>query len=196
MFSRLITFARRKLSRQYNFDLQYANHKWDDLNSLAELGRYNIIVGLSRYFCPGGRILDLGCGEGVLQEKFTPADYLHYTGVDFSQVAIGRAASKGFANTTYTVADLNKLDIAGTFDVIIYNESIYYLDDPVAAVKRLIPHLAPGGVFIISQVDKHGHEDTAMWQLLESVLELKDRTKVTNIKGHSWTIHVYQPASK
>ncbi len=196
MFSRLITFARRKLSRQYNFDLQYANHQWDDLHSLAELGRYSIIVGLAQHFAPNGAVLDLGCGEGVLQEKFGSAGYRYYTGVDFSHVALDRARAKGFANTTHMVANLNKLEIEGLFDVIIYNESIYYLDDPVAAISRLVPNLAPGGIFIISQVDKHGREDTAMWQLLEPLLEIKDRTKVTNVKSHSWTIHVYQPKNK
>ena len=132
-------------------------------------------------------------GEGILQEKFSPADYTHFTGVDFSRVAIDRASAKALPNTTYLVGDLNALDVPGVFDVIIYNESIYYMDDPEAAIKRLLPQLAPGGIIIISQVDKHGKEQTAMWDLLNPTLDLAARNKVTNAQGYSWTIHVYKP---
>ncbi len=193
MFSQLRTFIKRKTSQQYKFDLQYARNQWDSMASLADLGRYSIIVGLVKYFCPGGRVLDLGCGEGILQEKFSPADYTHFTGVDFSRVAIDRASAKALPNTTYLVGDLNALDVPGVFDVIIYNESIYYMDDPEAAIKRLLPQLAPGGIIIISQVDKHGKEQTAMWDLLNPTLDLAARNKVTNAQGYSWTIHVYKP---
>ena len=187
-----MAFLKRKTSQQYRFNQQFACGKWDGLKDLAELGRYSIIVGFAGYFCKRARILDLGCGEGILQEKFAPTDYSYYLGVDFSEVAIDHAQKRADARTEFRVGDLNKLVIDGQFDVIIYNESLNYLGHPKEAVLKLFKNLSTGGVFIFSLVDKHGKEQTGLWQQLDSILELQERNKVTNLAGHSWTVQVYK----
>ena len=192
MIDKIISFVKRKTSQKYRFNQQYTNNRWDQLRDLAELGRYSIIVGFSKYYAMGGTVLDLGCGEGILQEKYSPADYGHFTGVDFSEVAIENVKKKNIANTTWLVGDLNKLTIEGTYDVIIYNESLNYLPDPKQAVVKLFSNLAPDGVFIVSLVDKHGKEQTGLWQMLDSILAVQERSKVTNLEGNSWTVQVYK----
>ncbi len=192
MFQKLASFVKRKTSQKYRFNLQYTNRKWDGLATLAELGRYSLIVGFARYFSANGHILDLGCGEGILQEKFSRSDYSHYTGVDFSDVAIENVNRKGRPDSTYLVGDLNKLVINGMFDVIIYNESLNYLSNPKDAVTTLFPNLTPGGVFIVSLVDKYGKEQTPLWEMLDSILEVQERNKVINLEGNSWTVQVYK----
>ena len=195
MLDKIKSFVKRKTSQKYRFNLQYTNHKWDGLATLAELGRYSLIVGFSRYFCTNGRILDLGCGEGILQDKFSTADYSHYTGVDFSDVAIENVNKQARPNSTYLVGDLNKLTIEGTFDVIIYNESLNYLSNPKEAVTKLFSNLKPGGVFIVSLVDKHGKEQTGLWEMLNSILDIQESNKVINLEGNSWTVQVYKVRS-
>ena len=192
LVAQLRSFIKRKTSQQYRFDLQFTNKKWDGLRSLAELGRYSIIVGYVRYFTRDAAILDLGCGEGILQQKFAPSDYAQYVGVDFSKVAIDSAQALANGKTKFVTGDLNHLNIEGSFDVIIYNESINYLSDPPGAVKALFPHLKEGGIVIISLVDKHGNEQTWLWEKLGTVLDLVERTKVTNLEGNSWTVQVYR----
>ena len=192
LVGQFVSFIKRKTSQKYRFNLQYESSRWDGLKTLAELGRYSLIVGYARYFSTNGHILDLGCGEGILQEKFSATDYTHYTGVDFSDVAIANANKKGHVNTEYIVGDLNNLTVTGMYDVIIYNESINYLSHPKEAIKRLYHHLNPGGVFIISLVDKHGKEQTGLWEDINSVLVLQERSKVTNLEGNSWTVQVYK----
>ncbi len=190
--ARLWSFIRRKTSQQYKFDQQFAGGVWEGLAAPGESGRYSIIVGYTGMFCPGARILDLGCGAGVLQERFANTNYASYTGIDFSAVAIEKARQQEDARTRFAVGDLNKLNIEGEFDAIIYNESIYYLSDPIAAIKALFKTLAPGGVFIFSIVDKHGKEQTSLWNPINELLDLQDKTKVINGQGHAWTVHVYK----
>ncbi len=189
----LIKFIKRKTSQKYRFELQYEGKKWDGLRGIAELGRYSIIVGLTKTFCPNARVLDLGCGEGVLLEKFGSADYASYLGIDFSEVAIENAQKIKNDRASFATGDLNKLDVAGQYDVIIYNESLYYLRNPKEAVRALFKNLAPGGIFIISMVDKHGKEETGLWMQMDEIMALQDRNKVTNAKGDSWTVQVYRP---
>ncbi len=188
----LLKFIKRKTSQKYRFELQYEGKKWDGLRGIAELGRYSIIVGLAKTFCPNARVLDLGCGEGVLLEKFGTGDYAAYLGIDFSEVAIQNAQQIKNGKASFATGDLNKLEITGLFDVIIYNESLYYLRSPQDAVRALFKNLAPGGIFIISMVDKHGKEETGLWMQMDEIMALQDRTKVTNANGDSWTVQVYK----
>ena len=192
IIAQLRSFIKRKTSQQYRFDLQFASDRWASLKSLEDLGRYSIIVGYTKYFCKNARILDLGCGEGVLFEKFAPTDYAQYTGVDFSKVAIEHANAMAKDNVNFIVGDLNHLNIEGNYDVIIYNESINYLSKPDQAALAIAGQLNPGGIIIISLVDKYGNEQVALWEKLGKVLDILERTKVTNLEGNSWTIQVYK----
>ena len=195
MLYKLESFIRRKTSQKYRFNLQYTNRKWDGLATIGELGRYSLIVGFARYFSTNGHILDLGCGEGILQEKFGRSDYSHYMGVDFSDVAIENVNKKGRPNSVYVVGDLNKLVINGMFDVIIYNESLNYLSSPKDAVIKLCSNLKPGGIFIVSLVDKYGKEQTQLWDMLNSILDVQESNTVINLEGNSWTVQVYKMKS-
>jgi 2-polyprenyl-3-methyl-5-hydroxy-6-metoxy-1,4-benzoquinol methylase len=189
---RIASFVKRKTSQKYKFNLQYEQKKWEGMRDIADLGRYSIIVGFVRYYFKNPRILDLGCGEGILLEKFASTDYTHYTGIDFSDVAIDNARKMGCERADFAVGDLNKLSVDGTFDAIIYNESLYYLNRPQAAVSKLVKNVAAGGKFIFSMVDKRGHEREGLWNELNEILKPVDKSKVTNANGDSWTIVVYE----
>ncbi len=189
-----IRFLKRKISQKHKFNQQFENKKWEGLRDIADLGRYSIIVGLTKYFGPNARILDLGCGEGVLLEKFADSDYAAYLGIDFSEVAIQNTAKLVNEKARFLIGDLNKLEVTGQYDVIVYNESLYYLRHPRHAVQALFKNLAPGGIFVISMVDKHGKEREGIWAELDEILEIQEKTKVTNLKGDSWTIRAYKVA--
>ncbi len=191
-FGKLVSFIKRKTSQKYKFDLQYENKQWDGLKGLQELAHYSVIVGYTKHFCKNCRILDLGCGEGALLEKFSNTDYSHYLAIDFSEVAIQNVKHLETDKIQFRVGDLNSLAVGGEFDVIIYNESLYYLSNPQNAIKALFKHLRPGGIFIISMVDKHGQEREGVWKKVNEVLELQDKTKVSNRDGASWTIGVFK----
>ncbi len=163
LISILASFIKRKTSKKYRFNLQFEQKKWDSMRNVADRGRYEFLVGYTRRNYPNARILDLGCGEGILLEQFEPRDYGAYLGVDFSEVAIANAKKLENSKVKFMVGDLDSLSIEGSFDVIIYNETLYYLRNPKGAVQSVFKHLAPGGVIIISMVDKHGKERAGLW---------------------------------
>lgn len=189
--SRIKSFIKRKTSQKYRFNLQYSSTYWDGLRNIEDLGRYSLIVGYSKFFFPNARILDLACGEGVLQERFSSSDYSYFMGIDLSDVAIDKAKKKENEKTRYLVGDLDKLDVQGTFDVIIYNECIYYLKDIKKSIQSVYKNLSPGGIFIFSNFNRKGREDVLGASLAE-ILDLVERTQITNLKGDSWTLHVYK----
>lgn len=192
MLHKLISFIRRKTSQRFKFNQQFEHGVWDGLKDIAELSRYSIIVGYTQFHCKQPHILDLGCGEGILQERLKYIGYSSYLGIDFSDVAVANCKHLENHNTRFEVGDLNKLNVAGTYDVIIYNESIYYLSNPEAAIRALFAQLNDGGIFIFSIVDKHGSVQIRLWERINAILTLFDSTRVTNCQGHSWTIQVYR----
>jgi SAM-dependent methyltransferase len=120
---------------------------WARLRNVDELGRYAIIASLVDHFAPAGRVLDVGCADGILQERVR---YGQYVGIDVHADAIRHASRKADARTSFVVADGCAYVPDRPFDVIVWNESLYYAADPMAAVERYWEHLAPGGVIIVS----------------------------------------------
>ena len=82
------------------WETQYAAGKWEYLRHPAELGRYALLEG---YIKKLGltRILDIGCGEGILLEYLWPYAYDLYVGVDVSATALQRAAVKSSKATRF-----------------------------------------------------------------------------------------------
>src|SRR6266566_1558759 len=48
------------------WNAQYESGRWTYLGRLSELSRYSVLVGYMVHFKPGGAVLDVGCGEGIL----------------------------------------------------------------------------------------------------------------------------------
>lgn len=191
LIARIIALVKRRVSQKHRFNYQYANNKWDALWTVPELARYSIIAGYTRHYFTSPRILDLGCGEGILQQKFSNEDYSWFLGIDFSQTAIDNAKHLANYKTRFEVADVNRFKLEDRFDVIVFNESLYYLDDPMGSISRLCNNLTPDGIFIVS-MHKVGNERDWLWNSLDHVFETMDKTSVSNRENTSWTIAVYK----
>ena len=171
---------------------QYAKGHWEALRGLPEVGRYAVIIGYCRFFKPDASILDVGCGEGVLLERLKNAGYVHYVGIDISQNAIARAKGKDHLYAEFHCSTAEAYVPARKFDIIVFNEVLYYLKDPCAVVDALSRHLASNGIIIISWFDKN-KKNVTFWKRLFAHSALLDRTQVRNGQGHSWTITVVRP---
>lgn len=78
-----------------SWEKEYKSGRWDIFQTSKELPRYSIIVGYYDYYLQKkGKILDVGCGDGTLQQKFPPDSYTSYMGIDISAEAINRAEEK------------------------------------------------------------------------------------------------------
>src|SRR2546423_12002448 len=106
------------------------------MRRLDELARYAVIAGYLRHLKPGGSVLDVGCGEGLLADHLRPFGYARYLGVDLSETAVRQAAGRVDERTAFTAADAESYVPAGRWDAIVLNESVYYFRDPLGTVRR------------------------------------------------------------
>ena len=117
------------------WDSQQAGGKWDYLGGLEELAHYSVLAGYALELKPGGDLLDIGCGEGLLRERLHPSAFGRYVGVDFGE-AVRSAARRADDRTSFVIADMHDYVPDRSFDTIVFNEVLYYFRDPVAGARR------------------------------------------------------------
>lgn len=93
---------------------------------------------------PGERILDLGCGDGVLTAKLA-AIGCHVVGVDGSAAQIEAARKLGL---DARVMDGEKLFFDGEFDAVFSNAALHWMRNPEAVIDGVWRALRPGGRFV------------------------------------------------
>lgn len=141
------TRARVPETSREEWDEQFRSGHWDYLAARPERARYAEIR--DRILAAGAMtVLDVGCGSGVLRDCLSEAFTGHYVGVDWSHEALARRGHR--PGETLVCADASQLPLRGTFDVAVLSEVLYYLDEPVAAVDRMLSLVAPGGQLLIS----------------------------------------------
>jgi SAM-dependent methyltransferase len=113
------------------------------------------LVDLIRRHAGGGRVLDLGCGTGRLAASIPPDTWTTFTGVDLSPCAISRARARTLPRATFVEADFEKEFPNGPFDLIISEESLYYVATNRLPdfVERLEQRLAPEGKLLVTVAD-------------------------------------------
>lgn len=182
----------------HDWDRQYATSVWQYLAGLEQAPRYAVIDGWRRRLKPTGSVLDLGCGEGVLFDQIDVGSKVPYLGVDVSEVAIRSAVTKVRDATLerFVCADLVTFapPPGATFEVIVFNEVLHYLPDPIRVVSRYRSFLAPDGIIIISIF----HENLGTWKAIDRSLadERLQATVVHDVSsGKRWHLGLYQHRS-
>jgi SAM-dependent methyltransferase len=165
----------------------YRAGRWAFMRELDEAARYAVIAAFVRRLAPGGAVLDVGCGEGLLVDELRPHRYRRYLGIDVSEAAIAQAAGRGDAMTAFVAADAEREPAAGPWDVVVFNESVYYFRDPVATVERYESVLTEGGSFVVSTF-RSRRAEAVVRALLRRYREV-EATTVSNAKGR-WTVRV------
>lgn len=166
---------------------QYRSGQWQLLRRLDELARYSVIAGYLHHLKPGGSVLDVGCGEGLLADHLRPFGYSRYLGVDLSEAAVEQAAARKDAKTSFAAADAELYVPPERWDAVVFNECLYYFRDPLGTVRRYERFLEEGGLLIIStfrsrRADVIGRRLVAPHRLLEE-------TAVSNRRG-TWVVRV------
>ncbi len=122
------------------------------------LVRFGRDGGSTRRPFEGLRLLDIGCGGGLLSEPMARLGF-DVTGVDASERNIGTAAAHaaqaGLA-ITYRASTAEALEAegAGPFDVILNMEVIEHVADPGEFLRTTARLLAPGGLMIVATLNR------------------------------------------
>jgi SAM-dependent methyltransferase len=103
---------------------------------------------------PGERILDLGCGDGVLTEKVIAAG-AEVVAVDAAPDMIAAARAKGI---DARVMPGQELRFDREFDAVFSNAALHWMQPPEAVLAWVSRALKPGGRFV---AEMGGHNNTA-----------------------------------
>lgn len=105
-------------------------------------------LGILRLNITNQKILDVGCGTGVLgAELRKKGNYIY--GVDISAEELFIAKNRlNFVNQVDIFQDISVLP--NDFDVIIFADILEHVADPLAILKKFINHLKDKGEIIIS----------------------------------------------
>ncbi len=169
---------------------QYQTGHWDFLHTLGELGRFSVLVGYLHELKPIGAVLDIGCGEGLLFKRLQTTSCPQYLGLDISAAAIEKARAMGTG--PFICTDAEHFVPTDTYDVIIFNESLYYFLDPVATVVRYTSALRPDGIMIVSTF-LSSRRGRAILRALKRKFAVVDETSIAHA-AQRWTCSVLAPS--
>jgi len=104
----------------------------------------------------GSRVLDLGCGIGILMEKLKNEKKCSVFGIDISKTAVSSVLSKGMVGVVAKVPPIS-LPSEG-FDIVVATEVLEHLRKPELLIKEILRVLKKGGIYILSVPEHAGPE--------------------------------------
>jgi cyclopropane fatty-acyl-phospholipid synthase-like methyltransferase len=124
------------------FGRDLSQHGFVDMEQLELLLR---LVSMQ----PGRRVLDLGCGNGLISEYISDRTGAHVTGLDYIPEAIDQARKRTAAKSdrlAFVTGDINRLELpARAFDIVLSIDTMYFSDDYASTIRNLKAALRPRG---------------------------------------------------
>jgi len=172
-------------------DDEYASGRWNYLADLQEMTRYAVIGGYCRRSGSFSSVLDLGCGTGILRQ-WLPKEEFSYVGVDLSNIAI-EAARRDWKDTgtKFVAMDAASFRPDRKFDAIIFNEVLYYFEQPAEVLRSFAAALEKNGKFVISLWESA--ESRLAWRRSRPALDVVDEVQIRHGSGLCWQIRLCRP---
>ena len=129
----------------------------------------------------GKKVLDVGCGGGILSESMARRG-ADVTGIDLGTENLKAAALHSEQSNLNDTVRYQHIPIeqlaathAGQFDVVTCMEMLEHVPDPTAIVEACFALLAPGGVCVLSTINRNPKSYLFAIVGAEYVLRLLDR---------------------
>jgi len=110
---------------------------------------------------PGERILDVGCGDGILTKKIADLG-CNVVGVDSSAEFVTSARKLGLDIVETSASDM---DFSPGFDPVFSNAALHWMKDADAVIRRVARALLPKGRFV-AEMGGHGCVQTVLSALV------------------------------
>jgi 2-polyprenyl-6-hydroxyphenyl methylase/3-demethylubiquinone-9 3-methyltransferase len=139
-------------------------HRWWDQESefkpLHQINPLRLSWIQETVSLPGKRVLDVGCGGGILSDAMARAG-ANVLGIDMSAKALGVAQlhalevqTQGIAFREITAEDL-AAEQPGQFDVVTCMEMLEHVPDPASVVKACAKLVKPGGHVFFTTINRN-----------------------------------------
>ncbi|WP_426137898.1 bifunctional 2-polyprenyl-6-hydroxyphenol methylase/3-demethylubiquinol 3-O-methyltransferase UbiG [Psychrobacter sp. TWR1-1-1] len=153
-----------------NVKRSYQNDSADtDIHKTAETG------------LAGKKVLDVGCGGGILSESMARRG-ADVTGIDLGTENLKAAALHAEQSALHETLRYQHIPVeelakthAGQFDVVTCMEMLEHVPDPSSIVQACFELLAPGGVCVLSTINRNPKSYLFAIVGAEYVLRLLDR---------------------
>lgn len=139
-----------------------AGRFWDPRGEFRPLHALNPLRArfvAERATLSGARVLDVGCGGGLLCESLARSG-AHVTGIDLApgmiEVARLHAAEEGLQiDYRHIAADEVAATEPGSFDVVTCMEMLEHVPDPARMTATLAALVRPGGALFVSTINRN-----------------------------------------
>jgi 2-polyprenyl-6-hydroxyphenyl methylase / 3-demethylubiquinone-9 3-methyltransferase len=105
----------------------------------------------------GLRVVDIGCGAGLLCEPLSRLG-AQVIGVDPSSSNIAAAklhADRGHLSIDYRCTTVEQMDVRERFDIVLAMEVVEHVTDVGVFLKRCAAMLKPGGMMVVSTLNRN-----------------------------------------
>ena len=133
-----------------------------EYNRIADRKRVDFIAEvLKNSLPPNGKILDVGCGNGVISRHLGKLGY-NVLGIDVSEKTIETARSlTTLPNVSFQTKSAEELVASGErYDAVICSEVLEHLNDPGALLDVLYQTLAENGKLIVTVPNGNGPRES------------------------------------
>lgn len=138
---------------------QHAAHWWDlegPLKTLHDINDTRLAFIKEHASLSGARVLDVGCGGGILCEAMTRAG-AQVVGIDAADEAIEVAKEHALQQQLmidYHATPIERYDAHEQFDVITCMELLEHVQQPELVIMHCRRLLKPGGVLFLSTISR------------------------------------------
>lgn len=131
----------------------------------------------------GSRVLDAGCGPGLVAEAFLEAGHA-VAGIDLSAEMVARAERRCERFGDRAIFRCGSVfedhpDLGGPFDAAVSRYVLHHVADPLAFIRCQAALLRPGGVLVLSDHTTDPDPSRASWH--QQVEKARDQTHTANL---------------